>query len=54
MRPHSEEPDYTTLDQFSGSSRKRQSGVTVAERAALITARSTAKRLQAPLTTTDT
>jgi hypothetical protein len=27
MRPHSEEPDYTMLDQFSASSRKRQASV---------------------------
>jgi hypothetical protein len=40
MRSYSEEPDIPTLDVFSVSSRKRQAGITVAERAA----RSTAKR----------
>ncbi len=44
MRPQLKEPDYNTLDQFSVSSRKRQAGITVAERAA----RSTAKRMHAP------
>ncbi len=50
MRSHSEEPDFITLDLFSASSRKRQAGITVAERAA----RSTAKRQQAQPTTTNT
>ncbi len=50
MRFHSEEPDFTTLDLFSVSSRKRQAGITVAERAA----RSTTKRQQAQPTTMNT
>ncbi len=49
MPTHTVEPYYTTLDQFSASSRKRQASVTVAEWAG----RSTAKRQQAPPTTTN-
>ena len=49
MRAYIQECDSASLDQFSASSRKRQAGITVAERAV----RSTAKRQQASLTVAD-